>query len=208
MDDKLKKRLGALKQGHHACLFYDDPSISCAITAEYIKAGLRNNEQCLYLADPPAVRALTLRLSEEIDVERETQRGALLLTSGRDHLVQGQFDVTTMIQFLRKGMEGALNGGFTGLRATGDVVWELGAALDFEKLSDYEINLDHFFFGKKLTGLCQYNCNVVQHDYLRRSLMCHNAVVFEQTVSVENPFRNLSPENVSESLDEMLAGLK
>jgi hypothetical protein len=208
MDDQWKKRLGSLKQGHHACLFYDDPTISRAITAEYIKAGLRNNEQCLYLADPDSVSALRRELEKEIDVERESKRGALLLTSGRGHLNQGRFDVTHMIQFLKKGVDQAVGGGFAGLRASGDVVWELGDDLDMEKLADYEINLDHFFFGKKLTGLCQYNCNVVRHDYLRNALMCHNAVVFEETVAIENPFRNRAPEAAPQSFNRMLAELK
>lgn len=208
MDEKLKKRLGILKQGHHACLFYDDPVTSRTITAEYIKADLQNNECCLYLADLDAITALTDQLQNEIDYDYETKRGALLLTSGRDYLVQGRFDGGNMIKFLRQGIDDALKAGFTGLRASGDVVYELGDDVDLVKLGEYELYLDHFFFGKKLTGLCQYNCNVVHHDYLRNSLMCHNAVVFEQTVAVENPYRNLAPEHVSQSLNQMLAGLK
>ncbi len=207
MDDQLKKKLKTLKQGHHACLFYDDPAAACAITAEYIKAGLRNNEQCVYMADPPAITALTLMLNPEIDVEKEMKRGALHLTSVRGHLDSGQFNTAKMIGFLEKGVESALSSGFSGLRATGDVVWELGDHVDMELLSHYEVCLDHFFFGKKLTGLCQYNCKVVSSDYLRRSLMCHNAVVLEEKVALHNPYHNFPLPSIAPPLNRMLTGL-
>lgn len=109
--------------------------------------------------------------------------------------------------FLEKGVEGALRAGFSGLRASGDVVWELGHHVDMELLSHYEVCLDHFFFGKKLTGLCQYNCKVVSSEYLRRSLMCHNAVVLEEKVALHNPYHNFPLPSIAPPLNRMLTGL-
>ncbi len=54
--------------------------------------------------------------------------------------------------------------------------------------------LDRYFPGKALIGLCQYNCNVVQDNYLRRSLSSHNAVVVDAgSLSLKNTFHRSSP---------------
>ncbi|HTL48025.1 MAG TPA: MEDS domain-containing protein, partial [Verrucomicrobiae bacterium] len=170
-----KSKLQSLAQGHHACLFYKNIEVAIPITIEFIKIGLERNERCLYLADPLTLAALKRQLSHVLDVEREASRGALQLSSERHHLVDGRFDGANMIGLLEKGVKGALKAGFAGLRAAGDVIWELGSDIDMGKLAHYEAVLDKFFTGQKLTGLCQYNCNVFEHDCLCRSLTAHNA---------------------------------
>lgn len=208
MDPAFKEKLKNLKQGHHACFFYDTFETSYEITVEFIKIGLERNERCLYLSNPLMVNAVTALLEKEIDLKKEIERGAVILTSERSHLVDGQFNRENMIQFLENGIDEAVKAGFTGLRATGDVIWELGSDVDMGKMADYEIVLDRFFPGKKLTGLCQYNCEVVQVNYLRQSLLSHNAVVFKGTVSLDNLYHGFSILDKSHSFEDMLNTLK
>jgi hypothetical protein len=207
MKDSLKTKLETIKQGQHTCVFYDNVDELHTLVMQYIKIGFARNERCVYMADPLAVARFTIRLiSAGIDVTKEVNRGALVLTSDRSHLENGQFIATRMIDFLDRAVKDALRAGFAGLRATGDVVWELGTDVDMKKLAAYEELLDKFFEGKKLTGLCQYNRNVIQEDYLQKTLSSHPTIVFDETVCHDHPFYRSASKKPS--FDIMLSSIK
>ena len=125
-----------------------------------------------------------------IDTKKETETGQLILFSERTHLINGRFDTDRMIKLVDQAIVDALKAGFKGLRGTGDAVWEMGDHLDMEKFILYEKKLDKFLVKKKATILCQYNLKVVGDQYLHDSLFCHNAVVEEKNVSLDNHFYN------------------
>jgi hypothetical protein len=61
-----------------------------------------------------------------IDVEAEEARGALLLLTKHDgHLSGGYFDPDKMITMLHAAVKDALDAGFAGLCAAGDMSWLL-----------------------------------------------------------------------------------
>jgi hypothetical protein len=195
MQSHFKEKFESLRQGHHACLFYDRAEVSREITIEFINMGLQKNERCIYRADTLAVNAVIAGLAAAgVDVKSETARGALDLTPARDYLVEGRFDGGHIIKFLSEGIDHALKKGFAGLRATGDIVWEFGSDENMEQLEEYESKLDKFCAGKKITVLCQYDCNAVPANHLRHALGCHNAIVYEEVVFLNNTFHTSNPQ--------------
>jgi hypothetical protein len=73
-----------------------------------------------------------------LDVAYEVEKASLILSSDQRHLANGRFDVDRMMCTLEGALEQALNDGYTGLWATGDMTWELGPEKDFSKLLEYE----------------------------------------------------------------------
>ncbi|MBA2541264.1 MAG: MEDS domain-containing protein, partial [Deltaproteobacteria bacterium] len=69
------------------------------------------------------------------DVEHELTRGALVLASDNDHLIDGRFVIDRMIDMLEAAVDEALADGYVGLFATGDMTWELGPRRIFRSLS-------------------------------------------------------------------------
>ena len=182
-------RFETVRPGQHACLFYEDRTDQLTAVVSFIRNGLLRRERCVLLADPLSINYAKHGLSRAgIDVEREVERAALQLTSDREYLVNGRFDGAAMVAFLERAIAEAIDAGFTGLRGTGDVVWELGSGADLDVIQEYGASLSRLFRDGRLTGLCQYHRGAVPSRCLRRSLIAHNAVVLDQVVCADNPF--------------------
>ena len=187
----IKDRIASLKHGDHACLIFKEKEDQMDAVIPFLMIGLERKERCVFLGDPLSVQYARERLKEEgVDVEEERRRGVLILTSDRDYLQNNAFSPEAMIWFLEQGVQSALKSGFKGLRATGDVLWELGTDLDVRKLFRYERMLDSFFAGKKLTGLCQYRMGSLPHRFVRHSFYTHPIVVMERQVRSGQRFYN------------------
>src|SRR3954471_7380485 len=78
IDPSLVSEMLALKQGEHLCLIYrHDPTEQLGALLPFISQGLRNDEQCIYIADDNTVDELRHALREYgIDVEAHEASGA------------------------------------------------------------------------------------------------------------------------------------
>jgi hypothetical protein len=186
-----------LSTSQHECLIYDgSPPQQFRALAPIIDRKLKANYCCLYLANPSSVSEFRSFLAAQgIDVEGETRRRNLQLSSAQDHLQEGrQFDVESMIQLLAKTLAQALSDGYQGLWATGDMAWEFGPHNDFSNLVAYEARLDRFL-GQNTTigGVCQYRADMLPRDVLRTGLLAHPRVVVDESYSLRNSW--YSPES-------------
>lgn len=185
----LAQELGALRLGTHACLLYQQLDELLAVTAPFLRIGLERNERCVFLADPQTLAHLEQALRDEgVDVERERQRGALSLTADRHYLTGDLFVPETMTDYLSLAIDEALAHGFTGLRVTGDVVWQLGPKPDIDLVAGYEAMLDAFFHGRPFVGLCQYRRQDHSPELIRDMLRSHEAVGLGLQLVPHNPF--------------------
>ena len=80
-----------------------------------------------------------------IDVPDEEMKGSLALSSDTGYLMSGRFDIDRMLRMLDDALDQALNDGYQGLWASGDMGWEFGPERDFSKLLEYEWRLEEFF---------------------------------------------------------------
>jgi hypothetical protein len=178
------------QQGDHVCTLYSNRNEQLAAAIEYIRGGLGRGERCLYVCcehTPDEFRA-GLRLGG-IDVEAAESRGALLLLTKHDgHLKGGCFDPDKMITMLHGAVQDALDAGFAGLCAAGDMSWLLDEAQGSERIAEYEARLNAFYPTSKALGLCLYNRNKLPQATLDHSLATHPYVRLEGNLLLENPF--------------------
>ena len=189
----MKEKLHSLRLGDHACLIYKNLDDQLAAVIPYLTIGLERNEQCVFLADPLALEHAKERLTKEgVNVDHEISRGALVLMKDREYLQDGVFVPEVMVRFVDNAIKDALKAGFTGLRGTGDMIWEMSTDLDLKKLIRYEIMMDSFLRGKKLLALCQYRSGVIPPSFIRHSMYTHPIVVLENKICRANRFYNPS----------------
>lgn len=174
----------------HMCMIYDgDPAKSLPCIATLILGKLALNYRCLYLNSPRMVAEVRSHLAAAgVDVAEETGRGSLVLSSGHSHLVDGHFDVASMITMLTGAVRRALSDGYRGLFATGDMTWEFGPDQNFETLLEYETALEDVFERlPHLSGVCQYHRGTLPVDAVRTGLHTHRGLYVNETLRQINP---------------------
>jgi hypothetical protein len=171
-------------------MIYDGPASRMipALIAS-IRRNLDARMRCLYINSPAMVAGFrSLLYATGTDVEHELTRGALVLGSDDDHLVDGRFVIDRMIDTLEAAVEQALADGYAGLFATGDMTWEFGPEKDFSKLLDYEWRLEQLFRKQPaLSGICQYHCDLLPREAVREAFVSHESVFISDTITRLNP---------------------
>jgi hypothetical protein len=184
------------QQGDHVCTLFSSPEEQLSAAIEYIKGGLARGERCLYVCGEHSIRDFRLALRKAgIDVSAEEKRGALVtVTKESAHLKGGSFDPDKMISLLHAAVKDALDAGFTGLCAAGDMSWVLDGAPGSERLVEYEARLNDFYQSNRALGLCQYNRNALPAAILDHCMATHAYVRIEGPILLENPFYEVPQE--------------
>lgn len=178
-------------ESRHKCLIYDgDPIEQLPVVVPLLIDGLRDQWRCLYLGAPETVELVHHALEERgIDTAGEIARRALVLSSDRSHLeADGTFDPIAMVDGLCAAIDDAVDDGFGGLCATGDMRWELGDDRNFEHLLEYEARLERVFRDKPLRGICQYRRDIVPARAIRDALVSHGTAYIGRTLNRDNLF--------------------
>jgi len=181
--------------------------------AKVAREKLGQNYRCLYLNSPPMVAGMLSYLAAVgVDVAREICKKSLVVSSEQQHLDDGRFDVERMMGNLKDALQQALEDGYAGLWASGDMTWEMGPDKDFSNLLEYEQRLEDFFQeNEELSGVCQYHANTLPPEAVRQGLIAHSSIFVNETLYLINPhyipsasFRDAAP---SSSLDAMVLRL-
>lgn len=175
----------------HQCLIYQGaPSRHLPAVAAVAFQRLRQRYRCVYLNSPPMVAGMRSYLAAAgVDVAHEVKKGSLVLTSERQQLVDGRFDVERMMQCLEETLLQALADGYSGLWATGDMTWEMGSAKDHAKIAEYEWRLEELLHAHpQLCGICQYHADTLPAEVMRQGMMAHPTIFVSKTLSLLNPY--------------------
>ena len=178
------------QQGDHICTLYTSPEEQLKAAVEYIRAGLARGERCLYVCGEHSPQELRAALQASgLDVAAEERRGALeLVTKFGAHLKDGYFAADKMIGMLHQAVKDALDAGFAGLCAAGDMRWVLDQAPGTEELAEYESRLNEFYKNNRALGLCQYSRNSLPAEFLDHCIATHPVVRIDGPIALENPF--------------------
>ena len=123
-----------------------------------------------------------------VDVPKELMKGSLVLTSETSHLQNGVFNIERMLGMLNDAIVQALNDGYDGLFATGDMSWEFGGGKDFSKLLEYERRLEKLLQKHPtIYGICQYHTDTLPPETVRQGILSHPAIFINETLSRLNP---------------------
>jgi hypothetical protein len=187
----------AFRQGDHICSIYDTEEEQLATAAAYLADGFRRGDRCLYVADSAAAmqRLRTALSACGVDAGAQIERGALLeLTHSEAHLIDGHFDCERMLALLEGAVAQALEQGFSGLCACGDMSWLLADAPGSDQVLEYEALLNEFFSTVPGAAMCQYNRTLLAQRFVDVALITHSTAVVNGTHKF-NPFYQTPPED-------------
>lgn len=168
-----------LKRGDHICFIYSTPAELAEVVAEFISDGLRHSHRCWYVAagDESGLVRAALR-QHDVDVDAETQRGALRVIDGREaYVVRGSFNPEASIKVFNDAIEQACSDGFTGFRAAADMSWALQLPDGPTQLIVYEALLRSLFSSCRAIGLCLYDRNRMPLNVVDGALATHPKVL-------------------------------
>ena len=170
--------VGNIRWGTHFCHFYETKEDLLDILVPYFKAGLENNEFCIWVvADPLGEEEARNALRQALpDADQHLAAGRIeivphtvLLTSAQLaysaerieiiphtewYLKDGSFVAERVINGWREKLAEALRKGYAGMRANGNEAWLTEE--NWKDFAEYEKALDLTLAGKRMIVLCSY----------------------------------------------------
>lgn len=158
--------IGNLPWGSHFCQFYRTKNDLLDVLVPYFKAGLENNEYCMWVT------------SEPVNVEDAVRAMKKAVPDYDAHVKKGQIEIIQYDQWYTKGgtfkekrvlngwvsrLNRALKKGFDGLRLTGNTFWI--EKKDWKAFTDYEAAVDSVLHNYNMLAICTYSlkkCGVVE----------------------------------------------
>lgn len=152
-----------LPWGTHCCNFYKAKADLLAILAPYFKAGLLNNELCLWITASPlevkdAIRAMRQALPR---FDSYLKKGQIEIYPYAEwYLKDGVFSSRRVLDAWIDKYSDASAKGYEGMRLTGNA-FRLEKASQ-KKFVDYEAELDQTVSKFRIKALCTYSLNLCQ----------------------------------------------
>jgi PAS domain S-box-containing protein len=149
--------VGDMPWGTHFCLFYETKADLLETLVSYCKAGLEDEEFCLWVvAEPLTGRDATLALKRAVpDLDQYLADRSIEIVAARDwYLQDGTFDLNRVISGWNEKLARASARGYAGVRVTGDTAWL--EKKDWKDFCEYEESLNQAIAGQRLTVLCTY----------------------------------------------------
>lgn len=150
--------INQIELGDHVAFFYRTKAEQLETVIPFIAIGLERNERCLYIAEDHTPFEICRHLQEfGVDVQEAQKTSALsVVTKHETYLRHGAFQPDKMIGDLCNAVQSALDMGFTGLRAAGELSWALDLPSALAQMVKYEEELEEHFHSK-FAALCQYD---------------------------------------------------
>ncbi|MFA5354179.1 MAG: MEDS domain-containing protein, partial [Thermodesulfovibrionales bacterium] len=158
--------IGDVPWGTHFCQFYRTEEDLTAILVPYFKAGLENNEFCLWVTSEPlsGQEAETALRKALPDLDHYLSKGQIeIIPHSEWYLKEGIFDAERVLKGWVEKLNHALIKGYDGLRLTGNTFWlEKAGWRDFVA---YEETVDSVIGRYRMIGICTYSldrCSAVE----------------------------------------------
>jgi signal transduction histidine kinase/ActR/RegA family two-component response regulator len=157
--------IGDVPWGTHFCQFYQDKQDLIDILVPYFKAGLENNEFCMWVTSE-ALRSAEAKAALAANVENlETYiaSGQLEILDNEWYTSGGKFESDRVLKSWIDRLEAATRRGFAGLRLTGNTSWL--EKPEWHGFMEYEATVDAIFGHHRILGICTYSpsrCGALQ----------------------------------------------
>jgi PAS domain S-box-containing protein len=149
--------VGDMPWGTHFCLFYETRADLLETVVCYCKAGLENQEFCLWVVAEPLTRADAREALQRAvpDLDQYLADHSIEIVTARDwYLQDGTFDLNGVISGWNEKLASASARGYAGVRVTGDTAWL--EKKDWKDFCEYEESLNHAVANQRLAVLCTY----------------------------------------------------
>ena len=168
--------------GEHICVFFYTKDELLKLTVPYIKAGLEDNELCMWITGEPVTANDAFHTLEQAlpNVHEYLARKQLeILPHTQWYFSTGVFDPEIVVQNWVKKAKHAEAKGFTGVRITGNIFW-LGSEQDWEQFGVYEQAVTENIKNQRVLALCTYPFEICRINNVVQTLSSHNKVLIAQ----------------------------
>jgi PAS domain S-box-containing protein len=149
--------LGSVPWGTHFCQLYQTREDLLDILVPYFKAGLENNEYCLWITSAPlGQQAARQAISASMpDFDRYVQRGQIeIVPHTQWYLKDGAFCLQALLEAVATKAREIATKGYDGTRSAGNASWV--EEKDWDSFTGYEELVGHAMAGHRAVALCSY----------------------------------------------------
>ena len=153
--------------GTHLCQFYKTKEDLIDILVPYFKAGLDNNEFCMWVTSAPLeTQEAKVALKKVLqDLDDYIEKGQLeILDAGQWYTKSGNFEPDRVLEGWVEKEKQAITRGFDGLRLTGNTFWL--EKKDWRDFADYEATVDDVI-GKAVVMIQ----GKISHSFFRKGVV-------------------------------------
>jgi len=150
--------LGDVPWGTHFCQFYHTREDLIDILVPYFKAGLENNEFCMWITSEPfsekeAKKAMRMAVP---NFDRYLKRGQIEIIPYEEwYLKEGKFNLQRVLNGWIEKLDQALAQGYDGLRVTGNTAWL--EKRDWRNFAEYEEKINNVIGKYRMIAICSYS---------------------------------------------------
>lgn len=157
--------IGDVSWGVHFCQFYQTRKDLIDFLVPYFKAGLENNEYCMWItSEPLGVMEAKEALGNVLDVDNYLENKQLeILPYTEWYLQEGVFDSQMVLDGWVEKLNKALDRGFDGLRLSGNTFWL--EKKHWNSFTDYEKEINKIIGNYPMIAMCTFSlekCNTTE----------------------------------------------
>ena len=195
--------IGDLPWGTHLCQFYQTKKDLIDILVPYFKAGLENNELCMWITSRPLkVKKATASLEKAVEnLDDYIQKGQIeILDASEVYTPSGEFKAERVLQGWVKKENEAIKRGFDGLRTAGNTFWL--EKKDWRDFAEYEAAVNDTIDKQRMIVICSYSLDKCAVSDVLEVLSAHQFALIRRGgkwEAIENAERRRTEEALKDS---------
>ena len=170
--------VGDVLWGTHICHFYETREDMISILVPYFRAGLQENELCVWItSELLGVAEARASLNEAVEnLGDYIDKGQMELIDYKEWYIQaGAFDANQVLNAWIEKEGLAADRECTGLRVAGDLFWLNDA--HWKNFMDYEISVENTINGHRMIAICSYPVDGYSIDKIVDAISSHSSVL-------------------------------
>ena len=179
-----KRRTGipnveSAKWGEHMCVFFRTKSELLDLVVPYIKAGLEDNEFCMWITGGPVNERDAFEALENVlpnAHEYLAKRQLEILPHSQWYLSSGVFNAQIVLENWVSKARHSEQKGFAGIRITGDPFW-LHSEADWKAFGCYEHAVQKAISTERVIALCTYPMAICQSKHVVDTIAAHSSAL-------------------------------
>ncbi|MBI4835612.1 MAG: MEDS domain-containing protein [Planctomycetes bacterium] len=151
--------IGSLPWGSHFCQFYQTKKDMLDVLIPYFRAGLENNEFCVWVTSDFLTKedVLNAMKKDVPNFPKYLEKHQIEIFPYTDwYLKGGSFDLNRTLNMWMEKHNEALSRGFDGMRVSGNPYW-IDNKKDWDDFAAYEAEINKVIGGTNLLVLCTYS---------------------------------------------------
>ncbi len=173
--------LGDISWGTHVCQFYHTKDDLTDILVPYFRAGLENNEFCMWLtSEPLGVKEAKASLRKAVrHLGDYISRGQIeIIDYSKWYTKSGKFNADKELRGWIEKEAQALEKGFSGVRLTGNTNWL--QAEDWVAFREYEEVMDSIISKHRMVAICSYSLDGCEASEVLDAMSNHETTIVKR----------------------------